>query len=46
MSALTIPTDATASEAARALHSWLDTLPPLAAQNAALMGATLRAGGS
>ncbi len=46
MRTLTIPIDATASEAATALHSWLDNLPPLAPQDAALMGATLRAGGS
>jgi hypothetical protein len=46
MSALTIPTTATADQAETALSAWLATLPPLAPHRAALMGATLRAGGA
>ena len=45
MSALNIPTNATADEAEAALRSWLHSLAPLAPDTAALMGATLRVGG-
>ena len=45
MTALTIPTTATPADADTAVHSWLRSLPPLSADTAALMGATLRAGG-
>lgn len=45
MSQLAIPTTATTAEAESAMRSWLRSLPPLAPDTAALMGATLRAGG-
>ena len=45
MAALTIPPTATKAEADAALRTWLHSLAPLAPTTAALLGATLRAGG-
>lgn len=45
MTALSIPTTATPAEADAALRAWLHSLAPLAPTTAALLGATLRAGG-
>lgn len=40
-----LPTDATTAQADAALTAWLRQLPPLAPDQAALLGATLRVGG-